>query len=167
VNQYLVRYKSKYEGLNVIPSLFQKGDFMTTFDLKSGYHHVNINQDCWPYLGFSWYGRGDRRQFFVFRVLPFGLSTACYVFIKLLRPFVKHWRPGGRRVVVYIDDGICAAATSEETEEHSVAIQADLGEAGFVLNLSKSKLKPHQAGNWLGFPIDLALGCFHVPDEKI
>jgi hypothetical protein len=36
-----------------------------------------------------------------------------------------------------------------------------------VLNLSKSNLKPHQAGNWLGFTIDLALGCFLVPDENI
>ena len=68
---------------------------------------------------------------------------------------------------MYIDDGICAASTLEEAEKHSTAIQADLGEVGFVLNLSKSKLHPHQSGNWLGFTIDLALGCFHVPDEKI
>ena len=55
VNQYLVQYKFKHEGVNVIPSLFQRGDFMITFNLKSGYHHVDINEDCWAYLGFSWY----------------------------------------------------------------------------------------------------------------
>ena len=48
VNQYLVHFKFKYEGLNVIPSLFQRGDFMITFDLKLGYHYVDINRDCCP-----------------------------------------------------------------------------------------------------------------------
>ena len=82
VNQHLVQYKFKHEGLNVIPLPFQKGDFMITFDLKSGYHHVDISRDCWPYLGYWWYGSGGRRQFFMFQVLPFSLSTACYVFTK-------------------------------------------------------------------------------------
>ena len=35
------------------------------------------------------------RNFIFFCVLPFGLSTACYVFTKLLRPLVKHWRSMG------------------------------------------------------------------------
>ena len=66
-----------------------------------------------------------------------------------------------------IDDGICAASTIQEAEEHSTAIQADLGEAGFILKLIKSKLDPHQISDWLGFSIDLALGCFHVSKEKL
>ena len=82
---------------------------MITFDLKSGYHHVDIHQDNWPYLGFSWNNASGHRKFFMFRVLPFGLSTACYVFTKLLRPLVKRWRSQGRRAVIYIDDGICAS----------------------------------------------------------
>ena len=31
---------------------FVQGDWFFTFDLKSGYHHVDINEDCWKYLGF-------------------------------------------------------------------------------------------------------------------
>ena len=58
---------------------------MNTFDLKSGYHYVDISKDSWPYLGFSWSAPGSCRHYFMFRVLPFGLSTACYVFTKSLR----------------------------------------------------------------------------------
>ena len=90
VNQYLHLTKFKYEGINLIPSLFSKGDHMFTFDLKSGYHHVDIHEDFQTYLGFSW-GEGASRRFYVFRVLPFGLASACYVFTKLLRPLIKHW----------------------------------------------------------------------------
>ena len=75
-----------------------------TFDLKSGYHHVDIHESCWKYLGFRW----DIYVFFVFKVLPVGLSTACYFFTKLLRPLVKFWRCHGFKVVVYLDYGICS-----------------------------------------------------------
>ena len=46
VNQFLPDRKFKYEGLELVPSLFNCGDFFTTFDLKSGYHHVDIHEDC-------------------------------------------------------------------------------------------------------------------------
>ena len=78
INQYLQLSKFKYEGLNLIPLLFQKGDFDFTFDLKSGYHHVDIHKDSQAFLGFSW-GEGVSRQFYTFTVLSFGLASACYV----------------------------------------------------------------------------------------
>ena len=53
VNQFLPIQKFKYEGLNLVPQLFRKEDFFFTFDLKSGYRHVDIHEDCWLYLGFS------------------------------------------------------------------------------------------------------------------
>jgi len=83
VNQYLPKQKFKYEGLGLIPDMCSKGEYFFTFDLKSGYQHVDIHPDCWTYLGFSW-RIADIHTFYMFRVLPFGLSTACYVFTKLL-----------------------------------------------------------------------------------
>ena len=83
VNKYLHLTKFKYEGLNLIPMLFSQGDYMFMFDLKSGYRHMDIHKDSQTYLGFSW-GEGANRKLYVFRVLPFGLASACYVFTKLL-----------------------------------------------------------------------------------
>ena len=78
VNQFLPDRKFKYEGLELVPSLFNNGDFFTTFDLKSGYHHVDIHEDSWPYLGFSW-GSGPNRKWYMFLILPFGLySMLCF-----------------------------------------------------------------------------------------
>ena len=50
----------------------------------------------------------------MFRVLPFGLSTACYVFTKLLRPPVRRWSSRGLTCIVYIDDGIYAAESRDQ-----------------------------------------------------
>ena len=165
VNQFLPEHKFKYEGLSLVSSLFQCGDFFTTFDLKSGYHHVDIHQDFWPYLGFSW-GHGHSKKWFTFRVLPFGLSTACYVFTKLLRPLVKRWRSMGLRCIVYIDDGICASNSMHQCTADTQRIVGDLILAGFVLN-EKSCLEPKQEGLWLGFHLDLLGGMFYIPQDKV
>ena len=44
----------------------------------------------------------------MFAVLPFGLSTACYIFTKLMRPLVGFWRGRGLKAIDYLDDGIIA-----------------------------------------------------------
>ena len=39
---FLYKQKFKYEDLLVAMLLFKKGDDLLTFDLKSGYHHIDI-----------------------------------------------------------------------------------------------------------------------------
>ena len=111
---------------------------MFTFDLKSGYHHVDIHREHWKYLDFAW-GQGPTTKYYVFCVLPFGLTTAPYLFTKLLRPLVKHWRGQGIRVIIYLDDGIVAAKGELTACETSSKIQDDLKQAGFVVNTAKCK----------------------------
>ena len=52
-------------------------------------------------LNNTWIANGKR--YYVFTVLPFGLSTACYVFTKVTRPLLRLWRV---KVVMYIDNGV-------------------------------------------------------------
>ena len=90
VNEFVVHKKFKYEDLRTLSGIFIKNDYFTSFDLKSGYHHVDIHPGHRKYLGFQWIF-SDRVRYFVFNVLPFGLSEACFVFTKVMRPFVKAW----------------------------------------------------------------------------
>lgn len=91
-----------YEDMHAALEYFEKDGYMCTFDLKSGYHHVDICQDSQKYLhGFEWQG-----VHYVFIVMPFGLASACYIFSKLLRPIVRHFRAKGYKIVIYVDDGI-------------------------------------------------------------
>jgi hypothetical protein len=57
---------------------------MVKFDLRSGYHHVDINNKFQRYLGFSWEINGQVK-YFVFSVLTFGLTSAPFLFTKLMR----------------------------------------------------------------------------------
>ena len=54
VNRHLQKKRIKYEDWKVAISYFEVGAYMFTFDLKSGYHHIEVatvHQCC---LGFSW-----------------------------------------------------------------------------------------------------------------
>ena len=54
LNRFLWKQKFKYEDLRVAMPLLEKDDFLFSFDLKSGYHHVDICREHWKYLGVSW-----------------------------------------------------------------------------------------------------------------
>ena len=166
VNLFLHKFKFKYEGLDIAAQYLEKGHWFTTFDLKSGYHHIEIHPDYWSYLGFSWIEDGTR-VFYVFKVLPFGLATACYIFTKVLWSLVSCWRSMGLKVVLYVDDGICIAKSKNVAAKGTAIILKDLKESGFLVNKDKSALAPQRDGKWLGFRIDLNTGKFYIPQHKM
>ena len=102
----------------------------------------------------------------MFCVLPFGLSTACYIFTKLLRPLVKRRRSKGLRYIVYIDDGICASKLQDKCVENTKSIVDDLTFAGFILNIPKSKLTPSKLVSGLVSSLTFVLGDFLCPRIK-
>lgn len=54
VNPYIKPFKFKYEGLPTLSVIFRANFWFFTFDIESGYHHLDINVNYWNYLGFSW-----------------------------------------------------------------------------------------------------------------
>ena len=166
-NKHIQVNKFRYETGETVLELIDKGDNFTTFDLKSGYHHIGIHPLHRKFLGFEWTDNDGKVRYFQFCVLSFGLSSACFVFTKVMRSFVKRWRGMGFRSVVYIDDGINVHPSFEEAMAASKIILQDLKEAGFVVNFGKSKLTPTQKGKWLGLIIDTETMKFFVPEAKI
>ena len=76
------------------------------FDLVDAYYHINVHPDFHQYLSFHWIFPDGTTRYYVYTVLVFGLSTATYVFIKVMWPLVTHWRLKGLKVIFYLDDGL-------------------------------------------------------------
>ena len=49
LNKHLAKRKFKFEDLRVVAELLQPDDWFLTFDLRNGYHHVDIFQEHWKY----------------------------------------------------------------------------------------------------------------------
>ena len=135
VNKHLIKQGVKYEDWKIALSYFQKGAFMISFDLKSGYHHIDICPDHQTFLGFAWKFSGDTKfRYFVFTVLPFGLASAPFIFTKCLKPLEKYWRIHGISVALFLDDGWLTDSDQVSCAALAVCVRSDLWKAGFITN---------------------------------
>ena len=130
--------------LHSLSQVLEEGHWFFTWDLKSGYHHVDICLEHQRYLGFSWQLNGMLR-YYTFTVLPFDLSGACFCFTKLLRPLVSRWRSMGHNSFIYLDDGLgsqqdkCFAATAAIIQKKELQEAKRLSVLLQQLPLSKRK----------------------------
>ena len=108
INIHVWKEHTKYENYTTLLNYLADNHYMISFDLKSGYHHIDIFEAHQEYLGFSW-KFGNVENFFKFTVLPFGLSSAGHIFTSVVKCLVTKWCSEGKFVVVYLDDGIALA----------------------------------------------------------
>ena len=126
--------KTKYEDWKVALTYFQKSAYMIAFDLKSGYHHVDIHQDSQKFLTFAWKcPQTGLLKFYAFTVLPFGLATAPYVFTKCLKPLEKYWRLQGVKIALFLDDGWLTEYSYNDCLALANNVQSDLHKAGLLV----------------------------------
>ena len=166
VNKHLNKQKVKYEDWKVALAYFQKGAYMISFDLKSGYHHVDIHPDFQTFLGFSW-KFSDQTKYFIFTVLPFGLSTAPYIFTKVLKPIEKYWRFQGINIALFLDDGWISENDETTCVRLADCVRNDLKKAGLFVNDEKSVWQPCQQIQWLGIVWNSFDGIISISDKRI
>ena len=130
-----------------------EGDCFTTFDLSSGYHHIEIHPEHRKFLGFEWTFEDGSTRYFQFCVLLFGLPSACDVFKKVLRSFTKRLRGISIKAIIYIDDVITASRSFELAETADELVKSDLVSAGLVINVSD--FNPKTKGKCLSKTTDI------------
>ena len=167
VNPYVRKHHHRYDDLDTVTDLIEENDHFTIFDLVSAYYHINVHPNYHKYLGFQWTFKDGRTRYFVYVVLVFGLSTAGYVFTKVLRPLVTHWRLEGLRIIFYLDDGLNIGNSYTNCANSTATVLNCLQSAGFLVNVEKSQLEPKQSGEWLGFEIDTRKMMYSVPQKKV
>ena len=167
MNSHVYKQTTKFEDWRTALHFFDVGSFFTKFDLKSGYHHLDAFSEHQTYLGFSWKMDGETPSYFMFTVLPFGLTSAPYIFTKLLRPIVKHWRFQGISIVVYLDDGFDIEKNLETCTTNSGIIRSDLLKTGFIVNDDKCTWQPTQSLTWLGLDWNGQTGTISITPKRI
>jgi len=163
VNKCVPKPKFRMEDWKTFLNYVVPDGFMFKFDMKSGYHHVDICNTHQQYLGFQWPLHSNLNRYFCFTVLPFGLSSSPYLFTKFFRPLVSHWRSQGFHLVLY---GISCESDFQIARSVSSAVRNDLINAGVVPNLQKSSWDPVQTIEWLGLSWNLAECSISIPQSR-
>ena len=167
LNKFVVKKSVKYEDLRTVLQLFSPGVFVFSFDLKSAYHHIDICEEHKKFLSFKWPSVDGAMKFYEFKVLPFGLTSAPYIFTKVTRQLVKFWRGCGILALMYLDDGIGGNLSRESAKNISVQVRKDLASAGFACNDEKSNWEPVQNLVFLVTVLDFETGLISIPEERI
>ena len=164
---YVYKGKIKFEDWKCFEHYLEdKEGYLFKFDLKNGYHHTDIFEPHQKFLGFSWAFKGNIK-FLVFTVLPFGLTSAPFIFTKVVRPLVKYWRFNSVKITCFLDDGIGIEYNYEEAKRKSEFVQETLTKSGFIPNIQKSTWKPCKILTWLGIDINLSSGTLKITKSRI
>ena len=167
VNLHVFKRKFRCEDISVALQIFSEGFYLFKFDLKSGYHHVEIFPDHRKYLAFSWVFGDGAVKYFQFAVLPFGLSSAPYLFTKLLRPILTSWRSNGIPMAIFLDDCLGGGFNAIKAKINILTVRAYLTRYGFLINEDKSLWEPVQVITWLGTVLVTSQGLISVTDRRI
>ena len=156
INLLLKKEAVTLPSLDKALHLLLPGDFQATFDLKSAFHHVLIHPDHRKFLGFCIPDEDGRERFYVFRVLPFGLSTAVQLLARMTKPICIFLANEGIRLTIYIDDGWILALLRELAAQHLLRTFEVLAQAGFIVSTAKSDTPSDvsQVKRHLGFIVD-------------
>ena len=141
--------------------------FVFSFDLRSAYHHTDICDKHRKFLSFKWTSSHGVTKFYEFKVLPFGMCSAPYVFTKVLRQLVKYWRDCGHLSLMYLNDGLGGDMSFESTKSLSDTVWNDIVLSSFTPNNDKSVWKPTQKLAFLGTVLDFEEGFILIPERRI
>ena len=141
--------------------------FVFSFDLRSAYHHTDICDKHRKFLSFKWTSSHGVTKFYEFKVLPFGMCSAPYVFTKVLRQLVKYWRGCGHLTLMYLNDGLGGDMSFESTKSLSDTVCNDIVLSSFTPNNDKSVWQPTQKLAFLGTVLDFEEGFILIPERRI
>ncbi|VEN53305.1 unnamed protein product [Callosobruchus maculatus] len=109
---------------------FRKGQVLSTLDLTASYWQIEIKEDDRKFTGFLY-----DNETYVFKVLPFGLSTSVASLIKAVKEILGPQSEGF--VSAYVDDLLINSDNFEEHLKHLEFVLQKLKERNVTVKLRK------------------------------
>jgi hypothetical protein len=145
LNKFVRKIKFKMETVSSIRKAIRPGDWATSVDLTDAYFHVLIHPRCRRWLRFVWKG-----VVYQFRALPFGLTSAPFIFTKMVASMAAGLTTKGIRLKCYLDDWLNLHNSRNNCLKSTSQVVNTAQNLGFVVNEEKSDLVPSQHFVYLG-----------------
>lgn len=127
------------EGIRLLRDLLQPNDWIGKIDLKDAYFVVTKFKNHQKFLRFRW-----KDSLMEFTCVLFGLASVPRILTKLMKPVAALLRRSSIRLIVYLDDILVMNQTATGLQRDISTATQLLENLGFVINLTKSQLKPYQ-----------------------
>ena len=162
LNRFVQKEHFKMEGIHTVKDLLRQGDWLAKVDLKDAFFAVPIDHQHRKFLRFIFKGKT-----YQLNCLPFGLSSALWVFTKTLKPVLAILRKRGVKLIAYIDDILILAESRDLIQDQVTGMFYLLECLGFIVNRKKSILNPTQVIEFLGLSVDSIAMELRLPLTKM
>lgn len=132
------------EGIETLLARLGNKNYFTKLDLKNSFWLIKLHEDSQKYTGFSIEGHT-----FVFKVVPFGLSTSSAALVKAMQGILERYSDFCGH---YVDDIIVFSENHHVYKVHLKKILRALNDAGLKLNLEKCEFYKGEV-NYLGYKL--------------
>lgn len=162
-NESYLRTPPKFRMLTLtdLKALIAPADWLASIDLKDAYLHVPIHPDHHKYLRFIFQGRH-----YEWVALPFGISSAPWLFTRLTSPITGFLHRRGIRYFSYLDDSLVANPLADMLSRQLAFVRRLLEQLGWIVNLPKSELTPSQNLKFIGGLFDTVKHRLYVPPDR-
>lgn len=152
-------------NLPVVPKSLRSAPkgFAFVSDISAGYHHVPLHPSAKPFLCFQW-----RKKFFCWNVLPFGLSTAPWIFQTWLDSYLQQWKKQHRNTFIrqYIDDILVVHKSQEQCQLLRQSLLSFLKQHD--IKAHEDKTTPVQSQlQYLGYQINFLQGTVSLSKGRL
>ena len=113
-NNYMLKERFKMETAESIRASLQQGDWATSLDFTSAYHHIPIHASSRKFLRFA-----INDQVFQYRALPMGLTSSARIFTKVIKCVQGLVQKEGIHLHQYLDDWLVRAQSKSVVEKHT------------------------------------------------
>ena len=161
LNNYLKVPRLKMESLQSIWAALLPQNYTISLDLQDAYFQVPIHRDSRKFLRFLFKG-----QAYQFRALPFGLSSAPWLFTQVMGEvkIIAHLR--GIQLYLYLDDWLAQMPTFVVGVDQGRFLVDLCQDLGLILNFKKSELVPSQSFDFIGAHFNLRLSLVFPKEEN-
>ena len=161
LNRSITKKHFKMESSNTIRNILQVGDYFFTADLTMAYNTIPMHQSSKKYLRFWWHGKPWQ-----FKALPFGLTTAPWIFSLVMSDMAKYLHKHSIICVFYLDDLLFKNQQFHILLANQPSILYFIQALGWLINFPKSHLDIVQRGIYVGTDYNLLDGLVYPPPDR-
>lgn len=155
----VIRFAQQYED-----------PWATKIDIKGAYLFVKVRPEDRHLLGFSWQRPHHNMEYFSHASLPFGLSSACYLFNEIADSlqYVMIHRGAPPTTTHYLDDFISISDGYQAGVRTHAIMENTAEESGFDVHKSGPKMVVSaKVFDCIGYVVDLNMMQIRISDDRI
>ncbi|KAA6364048.1 MAG: putative reverse transcriptase, partial [Streblomastix strix] len=162
LNKQIADFHFKMHDSIEVKQTIRPGDWGTSLDLTSAFHHLIVQAESQPYLAFEF-----QNNHYTYRAMPFGTKHSPIYFATAMEPIMQQIRMKTEiRIINYVDDILLLHQNKEYLKNMTQRVIDALKYFGFTMNMEKSEIEPSQTIIFLGWEWNLANATVKTKPKK-